>query len=239
MSRLILITNDDGIASERLIMLAEAASKLGEVWVVAPESQRSAVSHAITLHGSFDVFPAEFPVKGVKAFSCTGTPSDCVRIGALTILPRKPDVVLSGINKGYNTATDIQYSGTVGAAFEGAFQGCLSIALSEQDEDCHEVVEAYLDDILEELMGEPLLPGQIWNVNFPACPLAECGGVLYERTVSAGMFYRDRYKVVEELPGGGIRYEVNGLYNEDAEEGTDFRAVVDKFVSVGVVNNIG
>ncbi|MBQ8961269.1 MAG: 5'/3'-nucleotidase SurE [Ruminococcus sp.] len=239
MNRLILITNDDGISSEGLIALARAASRLGEVWVVAPDSQRSAVSHAITLHGTFDVFPAEFPVDGVRAFSCTGTPSDCVRIGALTVLPRKPDAVLSGINKGYNTATDIQYSGTAGAAFEGAFQGCLSIAFSEQARSCHEVSEAYLGDILEELMGRSLLPGQIWNVNFPGCPLAECRGVLYDRTVSEGMFYRDRYRVVEELPGGGVRYEVEGIYNEDAEEGTDFRAVVENYISVGIVNNVG
>ena len=235
----ILITNDDGIASEGLIRLARAAVKLGQVWAVAPDGQRSAASQSITLHGTVDVFPADFPVEGVKAFSCSGTPADCVRVGALSVMPRKPDVVLSGINNGYNTATDIMYSGTAGAAFEASFQGFQAIALSEQAVTCREVSEAFLDDLLTELIPKKLPAGQIWNVNFPGCHLSECGGVLYDRMVSKGMFYRDRYKVVEKLPGDGVRLAVDGLYNEDAEPDTDFRAVVDNFVSVGVVNNIG
>lgn len=137
----ILITNDDGILSEGLVRLARAAVKLGEVWAVAPDGQRSAASHAITLHGTVDIFPTEFPVPGVHAYSCSGTPADCVRTGSLSIMPHKPDIVISGINNGYNTATDIQYSGTCGAAFEGAFQGILSVALSEDNKSCHEVLE--------------------------------------------------------------------------------------------------
>ena len=234
----ILITNDDGIGSDGLIRLARATVSLGEVWAVAPDGQRSAASQSITLHGTVDVYPADFPVEGVKAFSCSGTPADCVRVGCLSIMPAKPDVVISGINNGYNTATDIMYSGTAGAAFEASFQGIQAIALSEQAVTCGEVSGAFLGGLLEELIPRRLPVGQIWNVNFPGCPLAECDGVLYDRTVSKGMFYRDRYRVVEQLNGGGVRLEVDGQYNEDAEPGTDFRAVVDNFVSVGIVNNI-
>lgn len=237
--RSILITNDDGIAAEGIARLAAAAKEFGEVWVVAPESQRSAMSHCITLHKPLDVFPYDFPVPGVHAFSCSGTPADCVRVGSLSVMPHQPDVLLSGINYGYNVASDIQYSATAGAAFEGAFQGYLSIALSEEGVPRHEVTDAYLREILSELLEKPAIPDAIWNVNFPGCALAECGGILWNRSVSRRMFYRDRYLLQEKLPEGGARYMVDGIYGEDAEPETDFRAVVDKYISVGIAGNIG
>lgn len=237
--RTILLTNDDGIAADGLLRLAKAAQALGEVWVVAPDGQRSAASHAITLHGTVDVVPCAYPLAGVRAFTCTGTPADCVRVGSLYVMEHKPDLVLSGINRGYNTATDIQYSGTCGAAFEGAFQGIPSIALSEQDGDCHDVTARYLPDLLAALIERPLEDGSIWNVDLPGCPLAACRGVLWDRAVSRGTFYRDRYQAVAQLADGGVRLAVDGQYNEDAEPDTDFRAVVDGYVSVGIARNVG
>ena len=236
--RSILIANDDGINDEGLIRLAKLAKELGEVWVVAPDDQRSAASNAISLHSHIDIYPHDFPIDGVHAFSCSGTPADCVRVGALSIMPHKPDVVLAGINRGLNVATDIQYSGTAGAAFEGAFQGCLSIAVSEGISSCHDVADKFLPEILAELMEQKLGYGQIFNVNIPACTLGEFGGILRNRAVSHGMFYRDRYKKTADLPNGGMRLEVDGLYNEDCEPDTDFRAVVDNFISIGIVNNL-
>ncbi|MBR2529244.1 MAG: 5'/3'-nucleotidase SurE [Blautia sp.] len=237
-TRKILITNDDGISAAGLIRLAEQAIDFGEVWVVAPLSQRSAASHSITLHSYVDVYPHSFPVPGVHAYSCSGTPGDCVRVGSLNVMPQRPDVVLSGINFGYNVASDIQYSATAGAAFEGAFQGYLSIALSEEASVCHEVADAYLPEVLKGLLDRPLGPGQIWNVNFPGCPASECRGIVEERTVSRGMVYRDHYIQLEKLAGGGVRLMVEGEYQEDAEDGTDYRAVLDRYVSIGIVNNI-
>ena len=237
--RRILITNDDGIEADGLHRLAEEAMNFGEVWVVAPENQRSAASHSITLHSPIDVVPHDYPVRGVHAFTCTGMPADCVRVGALYVMPQKPDVVLSGINYGYNCATDVQYSATVGAAMEGAFQGCRAIAFSEGALWRHEVTDHYLHRILEELIDEPLGYGQIFNVNFPCCALSDCRGVLRDRTVSRGMMYRDSYRVRKRRPNGAVRLMVDGEYNEDAEPGTDFRAVVDRFVSIGTVKNIG
>ena len=233
--RRFLLTNDDGIAAEGLLRLARAAQALGEVWIAAPDGQRSAASHSITLHTHIDVHPYDYPLAGVHAFSCSGTPADCVRIGSLSLMPEKPDALLSGINFGYNVATDVQYSGTVGAGFEGAFQGLRAIAFSEDSGALHEVTDAYLPELLAELLEQPLAPGEIFNVNFPACPLAECGGILRERTVSSGAIYHDRYDLLETFADGGGRYLVHGTYNEDAEEGTDFRAVMDGFVSVGRV----
>ena len=233
-----LITNDDGIDSDGIIRLAKAAKAFGKVLVVAPDAQRSGVSHHINLHQPIDVFPHDFPVEGVQAYACSGTPADCVRLGCLALLDQKPDVVLSGINFGYNTATDLQYSGTAGAALEGAFQGCLSIALSEGTH-FHEVTDAYLDSVLAEMITKEFVRGHIWNVNFPDCPLTEYKGILYDQRVSESSCYLDRYHVVEKLPGGGARYMVGGIYNEECEPGTDLRAVADNYISIGLVNNIG
>lgn len=235
--RSILITNDDGIGADGLIRLARAAQAFGEVFVIAPETQRSAASHSISLHSHIDVYPHDFPVAGVHAFSCSGTPADCVRI-CQNLMPQPPDAVLSGINFGYNVASDIQYSATAGAAFEAAFQGYHAIALSEQACDCHEVTDAYLQDVLAELLEQKLGYGQILNVNFPGCKLEECGGILFDRTVSHGMIYRDHYNVIEKLPEGGLRLMVEGDYNEDAEDGTDFQAVMSGYISVGLAENI-
>ena len=237
--RKILITNDDGIAAEGLVRLAEAAREFGEVWVVAPDGERSAASHSISLRKAVDVRPETFPVKGVRAFSCSGLPGDCVRVGMLSIMPEKPDVVLSGINYGCNVGSDIQYSATAGAAFEAVFQGCRGIAVSERARVCHETTDHYLREILERWIDHDPGPGRIVNVNFPGVPLAECGGVLEGRSVSRGMFFRDHYEEVEKLPGGGVRLMVKGERDEKSEEGSDLRAIVEKYVSVGIVNNIG
>ncbi len=236
----ILITNDDGIRADGIRRLAEAARSFGEVWVIAPDSERSAASHSITLRTPFDVYPEpDFPVADVHAFSCTGMPADCIRVGVMAVMPQKPDVVLSGINHGYNMASDIQYSATCGAAFEGSFQGCHAIAFSEQACDCHEVSDAYLQEVLAQLIDQRLPEGQIYNVNFPGCTLDECRGILRERTVSRSMIFIDGYKQVEELERGGRRYMVDAQLNRECEENTDMRAAVEGFVSIGTVSNIG
>lgn len=236
-TRRILITNDDGIDSDGIIRLAAAAVKFGEVYVVAPDSQRSAMSHSITLRHEIDVFPAEFPVEGVKAFKSTGTPADCVRVGVLNVMQGNVDVVLSGINFGYNTATDMQYSATAGAAFEAAFQGKRAIAFSEGFNGVKEVTDHYLEEVIAELIDRPLEFGQIWNVNFPECTLDKCKGILRDRTLSHWSFYKDSYDE-EKLPGGGIRYRVNGAYREPREEGSDMTALIDGYVSIGIAQNI-
>ena len=236
--RKILITNDDGITADGIVRLARAAARLGEVWVVAPDHQCSAMSHRITLTSPIDVHRVDFPVEGVHAYSATGTPADCVRFGILNIVKDRPDAVLSGINFGYNCGSDIQYSGTAAAALEGASAGVHSIALSEGANGVHEVTDAYLEQILDELIDRPLGHNRIWNVNFPECPIADFRGILRDRRVAKDAFYIDRY-AEEPLPDGGIRLRVDGEYHEVAEEGTDFRASVDNYISIGVVKNVG
>lgn len=233
----ILITNDDGIEAEGLLRLARVAKEFGEVWVVAPDSQRSAMSHSITLRHSVEVWEVDFPVEGVHAYACNGTPGDCVRIGVLNIVEGKTDHVFSGINYGYNTASDLQYSATAGAAFEAAFQGVHTIAFSEDACEHHEVTDRYLREVLEELMACPLGVNQIWNVNFPSCELKECKGVLRDRKVSTDMFYKDHYEETL-LADGRKSYMVVGERRLVAEEGTDLKAIYDNYVSVGIATNI-
>ena len=235
--RKILITNDDGIDADGLIRLARAAIEFGEVWVVAPDSQRSAMSHSITLRHSIEAWKVDFPVPGVHAYACDGTPADCIRIGILNLVPGKPDHVFSGINYGYNTASDLQYSATAGAAFEAAFQKIHTIAFSEDACEIHEVTDRYLKETIAELLDKPLGINQIWNVNFPGCRLEDCKGILRDRKVSTDTYYVDRYNetiVVE----GRVSYMVEGIRNYNALEGTDLKAIFDGYVSIGIATNI-
>lgn len=235
--RKILITNDDGINADGIIRLAQAATEFGEVWVVAPDSQRSAMSHSITLRHSVNAWKVDFPVPGVHAYACSGTPGDCVRIGSLNIVPEKPDHVFSGINYGFNAASDIQYSATAGAAFEAAFQGIHTIAFSEDACEIHEVTERYLKEIIAELLNKPLGVNQIWNVNFPGCQLAECNGILRDRKVSTDAFYVDRY-IETTVSEDKVSYMVEGIRNYSALEGTDLKAIFDNYISIGIATNI-
>ncbi len=233
----ILLTNDDGIEADGLIRLAKAAKEFGEVWVVAPESQRSAASHSVTLRHPVEAWRVDFPVEGVTAYACTGMPADCVRIGVLNIMKGQVDHVFAGINHGYNVATDLQYSATAGAAFEASFQKIHTIAFSEEHCDRHAVSDRYLSEIMQELLDKPLGYGQIWNVNFPGCELSDCKGVLYDCTVSKDEFYSDRY-TEEKLLNGRVAYMVDGRRNFSATEGTDLYAVLHDYVSVGIATNI-
>ena len=233
----IMLTNDDGIFTDGMERLARAASKLGEVWIVAPDSERSGKSHAASFHSSIEAWEVDYPVPGVRAFASTGTPADCVRIGLLNIIPGSAEFVFSGINYGFNLATDLQYSATVGAAFEAAFQKKHVIAFSEDASPVHEVTDRYLEEIMIELMEKPLEADQIWNVNFPSCTLSECRGILRDRKTFLGEFYKDRYNETP-LENGRISYMVEGIRNWEGEEGTDLKAILDNYVSIGRANNI-
>ena len=195
------------------------------------------MSHSITLRHSVDAWKVDFPVPGVHAYACSGTPGDCVRIGSLNIVPEKPDHVFSGINYGFNAASDIQYSATAGAAFEAAFQGIHTIAFSEDACEIHEVTERYLKEIIAELLNKPLGVNQIWNVNFPGCQLAECNGILRDRKVSTDAFYVDRY-IETTVSEDKVSYMVEGIRNYSALEGTDLKAIFDNYISIGIATNI-
>lgn len=233
----ILITNDDGIEASGIIRLAKAAKKYGEVWVIAPASQRSAASHSITLRTYIEAKEVDFPVDGVKAFALSGTPADCVRVAIHGIMPEKPDIVLSGINFGYNAGTDVQYSATVGAATEAVFQGVPAVAFSEGTGDGYLITDKYLEEILAEVINTKYEHRTIVNVNFPTCSLDDFKGVLRDRFTSDGCVFGDCYDC-EDMGDGVKHYMVHGIFNNEFEEGSDLQALYANYISIGKVENI-
>ena len=231
----ILITNDDGITASGIVRLAGAARAFGEVTVIAPETECSALSHSISIRRPISLSPCDFPVPGVTAWACSGTPSDCIRIGLAWLLPEPPDLVLSGINNGWNIATDIQYSATVGAALEAAHQGIPAIALSEPFNGDRSVTDHFLPGILADLLDQRPGRDTILNVNFPSAP---CSGILTGRTMSAGSMFQTRFRLLEKSPDGTLRLTGDGFPDRNCEEGSDFRAILDGFISIGTVRNL-
>ena len=163
----ILICNDDGIESKGLKILAEKLAKDNEVLVIAPDGNRSACSHTLTVRDTVTV--EEYKgISGCIAYKTSGYPADCVKIARHIFSEFVPDVVISGINKGHNLGSDIMYSGTVAIAYEAAFFGLPSFAFSafSHGESNFNLLAEYSHKILCELM--PLTKkNQIWNVNFP------------------------------------------------------------------------
>lgn len=234
--RRILVVNDDGIGAEGIVRLAAAAKNLGEVWVAAPRRQCSAMSHCITVRGSLQVRQEDFPVPGVMAYSVEGTPADCVKVGIRHLMQDRPDVVFSGINCGYNVGVDILYSGTVGAAMEALLNGIPAIAFSEELGGTGEAADAYLLPVAQKLLEADCAPDEIWNVNFPGCPLRELQGIRENRIPEKTQFYLDNY-LVEEHPEGGLQLSVCGIPSKAAAPGTDMEAVLEHYISIGKIRN--
>ncbi len=161
----ILVTNDDGVTSEGLTALAAALDHLGEVIVVAPAKEASAVGHALTLH-----YPLRLERLGDRVYAVDGTPTDCVNIGVAIVLKCLPDLVVSGINKGWNLGDDVTYSGTVSGALEGALLGVPSIAVSlkrtREKMDFTDAARAAAR-VAERVLAKGLPPRTFLNVNVP------------------------------------------------------------------------
>ena len=161
----ILITNDDGIFSHGIRLLAEWAVKLGEVTVVAPKNEQSGKSHAINFTEPIEINKVEL-MAGVEAYSCDSTPADCVRYGIVG-LGRSYDLVLSGINRGVNLGVDVIYSGTVAAIFEAAYWNHRALAISTYPDTSGEAAKA-LDGIYNYIKERKLFDlNPIYNVNIP------------------------------------------------------------------------
>lgn len=232
----ILVTNDDGIRAEGIQRLAGLAATLGEVWVVAPAEQCSAMSQHITVHGDVIVRQEEFPVAGVHAYSVSGTPADCVKVALMYLMPQKPDIVFSGINFGYNIGFDIAYSGTIGAAMEALMQGISAIAFSNESNGIYEVAEKYLFPVTKDLLGRTIAADEIWNVNFPGCSLKECRGIKETERIAQSQFYLDHYER-EDYEDGSFKLSMDGIPVKTGAEETDMKAVLDYYVSIGKVRN--
>jgi 5'-nucleotidase len=160
---LVLCSNDDGIEAPYLTALATLIEDFADVLVVAPERQRSAASHAITLHK-----PLRLTEIKPRRYALSGTPVDCVYLGILKLCDRPPAVVVSGVNEGYNLGSDVFYSGTVAAAVEGALRGAAGIAcsLAPRAKDPDRAIR-FAAAVVRAAVSEPIPAGTVLNVNMP------------------------------------------------------------------------
>ncbi|OQW33765.1 MAG: 5'/3'-nucleotidase SurE [Nitrospira sp. SG-bin1] len=160
----ILVTNDDGIHSPGITALAKALAAIGEVWIVAPDRERTAVGHGVTLHK-----PLRIHQVGPRTYAVNGTPVDCVNLALLKVMPKPPAIVVSGINKGVNLGDDVMYSGTVSAAMEGTILGVPSVAVSQEGLDAFrfDVGAAYAVRVVRLVLAQGLPEETLLNVNIP------------------------------------------------------------------------
>ncbi len=226
----LLITNDDGILSEGIRALADSLSVLGEVWVVAPDRERNAVSHALTLHR-----PLRITTISHHNYAINGTPADCVNIGTHFLLPAKPDLVISGINKGANLGNDINYSGTVAAAVEGTLIGIPSFAISLAGEHSFTFQPAarFALRVARFILDKGLPAHTLLNVNVP-----DTEGHEIDRYVITSQDTQARMNSVEEKtdPRGGLYYWIGRIHEgseeDDGNAASDLQAIRQKVISV-------
>ncbi|GAA0770618.1 5'/3'-nucleotidase SurE [Roseibium denhamense] len=229
----ILITNDDGIQSPGLDALERIARSLSDdVWVIAPETDQSGVAHSLTLSD-----PLRLRQIDDRHLALKGTPTDCVIMGVRKVLPEKPDLVLSGINRGQNIAEDVTYSGTVAGAMEGAILGIRSIAVSQSyswaagSEPDYRTAEAHAPDLFRKLIGFDLPPYTLLNVNFPALPADEVRGV---RVTVQGHYEQSGLSIEERMDGRGVPYYWLRFKDRGKSvlDNSDLHAIADGYVSV-------
>jgi 5'-nucleotidase len=231
----ILLTNDDGILAPGLLAAKAELDKLGEVFVIAPERQRSAAGHAITLHKPLRIVPVAMP-DGSTGYASSGTPTDCVTLGYEVVMENRCDLVVSGINAGANLGWDLTYSGTVSAAIEGAVLGLQSFAISlvlengGPDPMDFGPAARMAARLARQLAVSPLPPATLLNVNVPHRPESEQRGVAV--THQGRREYVDRI-VSREDPSGRPYYWLAGSLREDVPDpGSDVHAVLENRVSV-------
>ncbi|HWP22550.1 MAG TPA: 5'/3'-nucleotidase SurE [Candidatus Binatia bacterium] len=224
---IVLLSNDDGIQSEGLRALEESISRVGETYTVAPDRAQSSMSHALTLHR-----PLRVHELGPRRLSVDGTPVDCVKLALTGLLPVRPHLVISGINKGPNLGDDIIYSGTVSAAIEGALLGLPAIAVSLvtfKDFDFRAAAE-FTANLVERIAEKSIPTKTLLNVNVPPLAKSELKG--WRLTRMGKRHYSEN--IVERIDPRGAKYywiggDDLGFANE---EGTDCHAVHEGYISV-------
>lgn len=223
----ILLTNDDGVFAKGLAVLSDTLGEIAQVNVVAPDRNRSGASNSLTL-----AVPLRVKYLENEMISVEGTPTDCVHVAITGLLPRPPDMVVSGINAGANLGDDVWYSGTVAAAMEGRFLGLPAIAVSLVGEHLQHYSTAAMVvyKIVERLQVEPLPVGTILNVNVPDVPYGELHGFEVTRL---GTRHGAEPTIRQLDPRGHPVYWVGPAgAAADAGPGTDFAAISEGRVSI-------
>ncbi|MHC5653498.1 5'/3'-nucleotidase SurE [Stappia sp.] len=229
----ILLTNDDGIHADGFAALERIARELSsDVWVVAPETDQSGVAHSLTLHD-----PLRVRELGEKRYSVRGTPTDCVIMGVREVMKERPDLILSGVNRGQNAADDVTYSGTIAGAMEGTLMGIRSIALSQAFgwapgvAPSYRTAEAHAPALIDKLLHFPFPPDTLLNLNFPNCEAEAVQGVQVTRQ---GKRKVSELAVEGRRDGRGVPYYWLGFRNEkeEPEHETDLAALEANLISV-------
>jgi len=228
---LILVTNDDGITAPGIRTLITVMKELGDVVVVAPDRPQSGMGHAVTLDAPLycDKVIIDTDVLGEYQFS--GTPADCVKFAVSSLLDRKPDLCVSGINHGSNSSINVIYSGTMSAAIEGGIEGIPSIGFSLLDYSWDANFEPLKEDIkniTQKVLNQGLPKDIILNVNFPNIPLFK--GIKICRQARAN--WQEKFDE-RTTPRGKKYYWLEGDFvNEDLEDDTDEWALKNDYISV-------
>ncbi|MEO0077169.1 MAG: 5'/3'-nucleotidase SurE [candidate division WOR-3 bacterium] len=218
----ILLTNDDGIDAPGLRVLATAVKGLGEIYVVAPSQNRSAVSHSFTLREPIKICEVK-----KNWYSVDGTPTDCVLIAHHGLLHKKIKLVISGINNGPNMGDDVLYSGTVAAAIEGTILGIPSIAISYcQDKKNTEIAKKLIRQLAIDLLKNGLPKKTLLNINIPA---GKVKGIKVTRM--GKRIYKDM-AIKNHYPSGEVSYVIDGELSWEIEPETDFEAVENGYISI-------
>ncbi|MDS3859185.1 5'/3'-nucleotidase SurE [Thermosynechococcaceae cyanobacterium BACA0444] len=238
----LLISNDDGIFAPGVRTLANTLAQAGHgVTVVCPDRERSATGHGLTV---FDPIRAEevthLFAPGIRAWACSGTPSDCVKLALGALIDPWPDYVVSGINQGANLGTDILYSGTVSAAMEGVIEGIPSIAMSLASFTVRDFEPAaqFASDLLKALGKNPLPQATLLNVNVPPLPEADIAGAVITR--QGLRRYHDQFQKRID-PRGKTYYWLAGEVMEDISQAdgdflTDVQALQQNLISITPLN---
>jgi len=226
-----LVTNDDGIRAAGLEALADSLRQLGEVVIVAPDRERSATAHAITLHDPLRVEPVNRHGR-FYGHAVSGTPVDCVKLAIVSLLDAPPDFVVAGINPGTNVGTNAIYSGTVSAAIEGAMNGVTSLALSiasEQEPD-YTGAAAFAPRFIQQLIANHCPDGMLFNINLPDLPPDAVRGTRVTRQGRL-MFREEFHKRLD--PQRRTYYWLGGELPElDEDDDVDNAAVRQGYISI-------
>lgn len=226
---IILVTNDDGVYSAGLKVLHEAVSGLADTYVVAPDRERSAAAHSLTIHRPLKIHKIKD-----RVFSITGTPTDCVAVGVEKILPEKPALVLSGINHGPNLGDDLTYSGTVSAALEGTIMTipsmAISLAVENSGEPFFDTASEVAASVAEYILEHSLPYDTLLNVNVPNLRMDEIKGIRFTR--QGKRIYEGSIQETFSPWGEKYYWIGGGTPRWEHGEDTDITAVQAGFVSI-------